>query len=203
MGADATAVDNKGRTPAYLACRAGDLETLSCILGQAPESAKIADAAGHGLVHCAAQYGHLPLLQYLQLSNIVTSADMAASGGGGLTPMHVAALHGHVGCVKYLATLPGLSEPTVDAADDDDRTPILFAAMRGHQTVVEALLEKGAGCDMVDKHGRGVLHYAAGSGEAGLCAALTRVVRNVRNPCERCMVKCCNICALVHCDNYL
>jgi ankyrin repeat protein len=189
MGADAAAVDNKGRTPAYLACRAGDLETFSCILGQAPETGKIADAAGHGLAHCAAQHGHLGLLEFLRVGKHVTPSDIASSGGGGLTPMHAAAMHGHVDCVRHLADLPGISEPTVNAADDDDRTPVMFAAMRGHQKVVETLLEKGAGCDTVDKHGRGVLHYAAGSGAAGLCALLAKAVRDDQPPSERML--CC------------
>lgn len=134
-----------------------------------PATGKVADAKGTTLVHCAARNGHLPLLQYLQLSNVATAADMVAPDNRGLTAMHMAALHGHIACVKYLADSPS---PGVDTADANQRTPLLFAALQGHLEVAEVLVAAGAASDTVDAFGRSALHYAAGCGSAALCSTL-------------------------------
>lgn len=60
----------------------------------------------------------------------------------------------------------------VNLADANGRTPLSWAAGGGHVTIAEALLEKGAKADSLDRYARTPLSWAAANGRAKIVKTL-------------------------------
>ena len=104
--------------------------------------------AGDTILHIAAQYGHLSLVQGIFERFGGTSApydkrlNEKATNGAKRTALHLAAAHGHLDIVKYLVEVAKLS---IRDRDNESYTPLMAAAQRGHLHVIKYLHQKRGG----------------------------------------------------------
>ena len=112
-------------------------------------------------LHLAAQYGHLPHLEFL----LENGADPNIRDARGLTPLMLAILHRQTGPVRPL--LDGGANPNI--GDNDGFAPI-YRAMEGKMDeAVRTLAEGGSRPELLNiragQKGYGLAHRAAGSGD--------------------------------------
>ncbi|CAL4115773.1 unnamed protein product [Meganyctiphanes norvegica] len=108
----------------------GLLHTLNKIINKVNlDLNEIVDTVSRsGLIHIAARYGHIILLEYLVLSG----ANTSICAQGKLTPAHLSALFGHTRCWEYLKCLPGGQEDSLSGMDPE-------SSLKGFQEMVKTL----------------------------------------------------------------
>ncbi|KAJ5701400.1 ankyrin [Penicillium malachiteum] len=87
---------------------------------------------------------------------------------GQMTALHLAAYFG----IKEVALKILQSQRRYDRGDGDGRSPLSWAVENGYRTIVEPLLEKGAGLTLRDNCGRTPLTGATGSGHENVIKLL-------------------------------
>ena len=148
------------RNALHEACEAGNLATLRYMLETMPKSKRLHRARSYdflsedydirsqairlgwqlrGLVHCAAEFGHVHILGYL----LETYKDvMELSDNQNKKALHYAAANGQLEAVHFL--LNHEDKQSCDYQSVDGETPLMLAVKNGHVRVAEALLARGA-----------------------------------------------------------
>lgn len=141
-----------------LAIRKGDHDKVGKILeahsGQISPNAE-ADTAQNRLLHRAARYGHVKVVERLLTEK---GCDANATNKFGMVPLHHAAVNGDPNVIEAL--VKGGAKPYTQ--DDGGRVPLHWATAHGHVEAVKVLLESGAGfnemANVKDKEGWTPLH---------------------------------------------
>ncbi|XP_029000965.1 ankyrin repeat and death domain-containing protein 1A isoform X4 [Betta splendens] len=113
---------------------------------------------GLSMLHCAAQRGHITVLEFIMedLENIcLDRVDKS-----GKTALHLAAENGHFEVVEFLIGMGC----THGLKDKDENTAAHLAAQRGFTELLQMLLETGVEVDEVNREGLTALHLAADGG---------------------------------------
>lgn len=172
LGADATCLDDRGRSTLHAAAEAGADDALRLVLGAAAAAgeqqlvgARDADQ-GNTAAHLACEGDHPACLTLLAEAG----ADVAgALNDNKSSPLHVASYHGSVGCVRVLVAGVGVD---VNQPHDHKKSPLLYAAWRGHLGVVRVLLQHGADPAAAEKDGKTPLIMASWGGHDGIVLEL-------------------------------
>ena len=155
----------------WLACAAGDMETVKSILEQHPLANVnwVGPEKGDAPLHRACRFGHIEIVKEL-MRHPEIKVNQGNTGNGG--PFYLACQEGFVKIVRWLLADPRidptmtqkelatpfyiacqegrhevvsllLGDPRIDPnqADVDEATPFNSACERGHDTVVSLLLE--------------------------------------------------------------
>jgi ankyrin repeat protein len=158
--------DELGRTPAMLACIAGE-EDLAVKLIEKGANLHTADESGKGLMHYACDLGLKDVFRTLVYK---PGMHLAKGDGMGVTPMQILFLRGETGMV---ATLAAQIKQRRGRIEDG---AYLFEALRSQNARLRpalfALLERGLGLDAKDRHGNTLMHEAALSGDQEVVDAL-------------------------------
>ena len=86
-------------------------------------------------LHCAADSGHLSIIEHL-LKNF--DGDINPPTRDGLTPLHCAAQEGHLDIVSYFTAKLDDPNPSIVSKDKlDGRTPLHLAAQNGYLPIVK------------------------------------------------------------------
>jgi ankyrin repeat protein len=111
-------------------------------------------------LHCAAEGGHVAVIDLL----LERGADVNAANdaAGGQRPLHVAAQHGHAAAAARLLERGA----DVRAPIAGGETALHLAARQHHAAVVRLLLERGADANARTEQGATPLHLAAGPAAA-------------------------------------
>ncbi|ETS83858.1 hypothetical protein PFICI_05734 [Pestalotiopsis fici W106-1] len=131
--------DGDGRTALHLAATFADDKTVSWLLEHGADALAV-DREVMAPLHCAAECGHLEIVQLLCQ---VGKADVNAKDGYQTTPLHYAVLGGHEPVVRWLVRE---SEADLNAKNWRDMMPLHYAALCGHEAIVKCLI-KEAGAD--------------------------------------------------------
>eukprot|EP01063_Lacrimia_lanifica_P025107 TRINITY_DN32893_c0_g1_i1.p1 TRINITY_DN32893_c0_g1~~TRINITY_DN32893_c0_g1_i1.p1 ORF type:complete len:559 (+),score=131.85 TRINITY_DN32893_c0_g1_i1:349-2025(+) len=148
-GCDATAVDDRGFTPAQYAAQYG--HPTPPVLGAATAAQRLFLLAGHVDE------------RYEEVQAVLRGGvdPNAAVDGKGKTALHMAAYRGHVRVARALLAKGG----RVGTADRKRRTALHYAAgssnRRGALDVVTALVQHGADVHAKDYNGHKAAHFAA------------------------------------------
>ncbi len=148
QGADANAVDRRGRTPLFYAASRRMVRTLV----EAGANANQTDLMRHRPLHAAVNAGRLDVAKAL----LQLGSDPHAQDRRGLTPLHAAAAKGRVACIEHLVGQGAW--PNV--RDRNGRSPLFYAVAAGHLPAALTLIDKGADLTMIDDHGTPWLHLA-------------------------------------------
>ena len=107
-------------------------------------------------LHAAAQYGRLPVVQWLvqQGGATVNQADIE-----GATCLHDAAREGQLPVVEWLVMKGGASVNQINT--ESNETPLSVAVQCGQLPVVQWLVKQGgAAVNQADRHGNTPLYHA-------------------------------------------
>ncbi|XP_052086590.1 protein fem-1 homolog C-like [Mytilus californianus] len=109
---------------------------------------------GQGPLHCAANEGHLPAVQFL----INHEAKVEAADRREQTPLILASITGHLKVVKYLLCHGG----NINRQDKFGCTGLLRASLGGHLSIVQYFISQGADINIKNyKFGRTALYRAS------------------------------------------
>ena len=154
-GADASATSRTSETPLILAAAAGCVEAVEFLL-MAPSPA-MAAAGGDGKRSEGALAGagppRLPTLQEIESRSTARAAN-------GETALARACVLGHVAVVRRLLDLAP-ARPQTELKDSEGLAPIHRAAWNSHCEVIEALLDRGADIEAVNRNGNTPMARAA------------------------------------------
>ena len=121
-------------------------------------------------LHLASRYNHPNTVEAL----LAGGAAIEATTTSGISPLMLAAEEACVGVVRTLCR----SKASVTTVDNNERTPLSLAAASGNITVLELLLDAGAGADgglnHFNKLGQTVLTVACSFGHAGAVDVLLK-----------------------------
>lgn len=136
------------------ALKKGNGEKVKKLIESSPEldANCCADSADNRLLHRAARYGHLNVVQVL-LNDL--KADPNVTNKFGMTPLHHAAVAGDEKIVQFLIH----SGANGKIADHCGRLPLHWACAYAYLDVARLLIEKGhSRCDLADKDGFTPMH---------------------------------------------
>jgi ankyrin repeat protein len=120
--------------------------------------------AGYTLLHMAAKNVKEEVAAHL----LDQGSDIEARGRDGCTPLHLAAEVYAPAVVRLL--LQTLTKP--DHPTDAEEILIRLAAKKGADVTAKLLIDRGAGLDAVDSHGRTPLHLTARAGNEAVLKLL-------------------------------
>ena len=172
-------VDKNRWTPSIYSTACGHVQTVQLMKQQLNEPREeqyltySVDSRGRSVLHFAAQYGHLHMIEMLSGQGFNVNID----DDEGLTPLHYAAACGHLESVHTLLRLGGRKSMTKVAVNAG--TPLHLAVEGGHKDIVSLLLNEGCPINVVDSKGRSVLHYAAECGQIHMIEMLAEKGLNV------------------------
>ncbi|KAL7795469.1 ankyrin repeat-containing domain protein [Trichoderma afarasin] len=160
-GTDINGRDICGWTPLHYACHIGKTSMhVARLLLEKGASADVRGRDGTAPIHCAADGGHLNMIEIL----LEFRANVDILDGSGSTALHIAALKGSAEVFRllcsqgriirdkqgrtaiHIAAMVGFTaaieywDHDVDCKDYDDKTPLHFAVEFGHRDFVQKLL---------------------------------------------------------------
>ena len=161
-GADPFGVDERERTPLYLAAANAQLGVLQALLARGCDPNQ-RDANGRTPLFAALEHGAdaLPLVRAL----VAHGADAEAMDANGETPLGLALEHQ---ALERWLDWNGWQRPRRPLRDDD----LIRAAKQGADTAVRRLLELGFPVDARDAQGATPLLHACGAGHRDVAAVL-------------------------------
>ena len=161
----------------HLACHQG-YEDIVRIMIEAgiPVSLKEPDDSETQLIHCAAQYGHDTIVDYL----IGKGACVNATKKKGISPLMLACREGHLRAVQRLL---------FHGADCNQRTlqsttPLIDASSQGNVEIVRILLQAGANSNQKTETGSTALYITSRLGSREIVESLLKsgaAVNNIEN----------------------
>jgi ankyrin repeat protein len=105
---------------------------------------------------------------------LAAGAPLCCVDGERRTALHFASRRGDA-CAVVALLEADATGATVNALDREGCTPLFEASLRGHESVVRALLARGARQELQDRDSWAVLHHAAKEGHAGVVELLCAV----------------------------
>ncbi|KAM7423537.1 hypothetical protein PAMA_000066 [Pampus argenteus] len=155
-----TAVDEGdlfGMNAVLLASWFGHLKILQ-ILVSCGAKLNCENKDGLRMLHCAAQRGHIRVLEFIMEDLEDVSLDRVDKSGK--TALHLAAEHGQLEAVDFLIGMGC----THGLKDKEENTAMHLAAQHGHAEVLQKLMETGVDVDERNIDGLTPLHLAADGG---------------------------------------
>jgi ankyrin repeat protein len=162
-GADIEAKDPFRTTALVHFSYAGNYEAVKSLLEQGPD----VDSRGPDgpALFGAASKGFNKIVELLLAKDV----DVNATGSRGATALGNAALAGHTSTVKLLLAQPKIK---LDVTNSAHFTALADACTHSHEGVAIALIQAGAGLEIVDSFGYGPLHSAALNGATNIVKEL-------------------------------
>lgn len=137
-GARVDATDRDGWTPLFDACAEGSTDVIASLLWHGASRRRV-DRKGRGLLHVAAERGHLPAVIVLLESGRI-DVDRRY-GNSQSSALDVAAIAGHVDVLRALVEHGGAQ---VNSAVADGRTTCHRAAFFNQPAIIDELFRAGA-----------------------------------------------------------
>ena len=152
--------DKNGWTPSIYATACGHVQTVVQLIKQQLSEQYLLDSVDNqGLLHFAAQYGLIHMIEILAEQGL----NVNIGDDKGRSPLHYAVAYGQLESVRALLRLGGRESMTKVAGKCG--TPLHQAVAEGHKDIVSLLLNEGCPINVVDSRDRSVLHYAAAVGQ--------------------------------------
>ncbi|CAI5701337.1 hypothetical protein KXD40_007995 [Peronospora effusa] len=155
-GADLSAKNSLGQSPAYVAAANGLHHVLTLLLERGANANEIA-LDGTTPLHVACEKNDDRAAKILVKYN--ARLDMTALSG--CTPLHLAAKKGYSEIVAILLSARAKTDFPIR---ETTTTALLLACMAGHSTVIEQLLDAGADPQVEDADGNTPLHFVSRTG---------------------------------------
>ena len=149
--------DNEGKTALQFAIEKGWTNIIEILIRKGANM-RHEDYNLNTLLHCAANYGDVHVLDYLIEHNGVLVNTRNADGH---TPLHIAAQQGKEEIVRFLIQNAGA---LTNEKEKEQRTPLHLAAMGNHDRVIMEMmtwLPRVNGELTVDNLGNTPLHYCS------------------------------------------
>ena len=146
-GADANAMDKRGKTPLFIAIELGYSKFVEFLLRYGADvNARYNNHFQYTPLHYAAVNGKSEIAELL----IKNGADINGRDKFQNTPVHIAAKRFRAEVVELLLQNGADVNPT----NSHDETPLMLAARYGHPETVEILLKNGARKDLKSDNGK-------------------------------------------------
>jgi ankyrin repeat protein len=144
----------------------GRADQVRHALSDDPDMVGLYSPDGWTLLHLAAHFGQLEVVQMLTSAGADVNARSRNNQGN--TPLHAALPGGHLDIVRLLVH----AGADVNATQEGDATPLHEAALIGSSPLTLLLLEGGASIDARTAQGETALMLAQRSGHEGVAALL-------------------------------
>ncbi|MFK7852817.1 MAG: ankyrin repeat domain-containing protein [Granulosicoccus sp.] len=153
-GADINESDYFVGGPLFIAAGRPDTEVVRVLLERGADPDLVGESGDNTPLHQAAIAGINDNIELL----IKASANMENLNARGDSALHLASADGNLSAMKLLMN----AGADIDAVNDvNQTTPIQAATLNGQIEAVRYLVTNGAGLDVKDAQGRGLLHNAA------------------------------------------
>jgi len=149
-------VKKQRKTDFFNAVKEGNIDMVRTFIERDGTLINATNSAGCQPIHCAAEGGHIAMVEYL----LSQGADINASNRYGRQLIHYAAEGGHIAILEYLLS----QGADINAINSTEEQPIHYAARYGQREVLEYLLERGADLNATNNAGEQPIHYAAWGG---------------------------------------
>jgi ankyrin repeat protein len=135
----------RGRTPALIAAddQLGCIETLRVLIDNKADLSCV-DEDGRTLMHCAAEYGHVDILELLKEHGLNLNSPCLY----GMTPLHSACRMGEDDAAEFLID----NGADYAAKDKFERTPFMVAWQYGNMYLMNVLRDKGSNREIDAAH---------------------------------------------------
>ena len=170
-GADINLKSNEGQSALHEAVSRGQTSVVKLLLEH--EATDIEQTGRYGLTPliCAAQCGHLTILDLLLKSD----ADLSAKSEQDYTALHHAAYHDKLDCVKLLLQ----NKAPIAVRNQNGYAPLHLAALSGSNMCVKYLVDAGAPLEARNAKEYTALSTAASSGQSRVVELLLQAGANV------------------------
>nr|XP_051694637.1 ankyrin repeat and death domain-containing protein 1B isoform X6 [Oryctolagus cuniculus] len=166
-GADQRATTQDGMNALHFAAQSNNVPVVEYLIQDLHLSdLNQADKRGRKPFLCAAERGHVEVIETLTLLNLHSSEKDKE----GNTALHLAARGGHSRAVQLLLT----QRRGVDEVNEDGETPFFLSVQGGHEECSQVLLEAGSDINVRNKLNVSALQTAARNGQASLVKFLLR-----------------------------
>ncbi|XP_069912394.1 ankyrin repeat and death domain-containing protein 1B isoform X2 [Oryctolagus cuniculus] len=166
-GADQRATTQDGMNALHFAAQSNNVPVVEYLIQDLHLSdLNQADKRGRKPFLCAAERGHVEVIETLTLLNLHSSEKDKE----GNTALHLAARGGHSRAVQLLLT----QWRGVDEVNEDGETPFFLSVQGGHEECSQVLLEAGSDINVRNKLNVSALQTAARNGQASLVKFLLR-----------------------------
>lgn len=152
--------------PFHDAAKKDGLEAVKEMLSNHSELLESSDQYRRTVLHSAAGYGALQVINYL----IGKGANLNARDENGNTPLHLAVLRSQDEAVELIIN----ANPDINAVNTDGESPLSLATVYGTPKSLELLLSKKADARIKNKEGNTLLHVAALRGNIEIVREILR-----------------------------
>ncbi|KAK9766033.1 ATP-dependent RNA helicase [Basidiobolus ranarum] len=157
--------DEDGRAPLMVAAIRNRTQVLEFLANCTQVDLELRDNEGNTALYKGCATGATGAVECL----LRAGANVDAENREQSTPLIIAAYNGHSSLCSFLV---GFGHANINHRDVTHKTALSFASFEGHDETVEALLERGAEVDCVDKFGWSALMLAAHAGKASVVQKL-------------------------------
>jgi len=158
-GADIDALDNKSRSPIFLAVKYGHTNTVQSLIDLKANINIRHQGGGFSLLHLASELSHLDVIKVLVKHGADINLKMKYDE---CTPLMIACKKGDLEMAKLLLELGA----DVNQRDNKGRSPLHIACEKDYPELVKLLIGEGkASTDIKDRVGKGAVEYARESSQ--------------------------------------
>ncbi|XP_062603788.1 ankyrin-3-like [Saccostrea cucullata] len=167
-----TAITKTKYTILHIACLHAKYQLCQYILSQYSNILEVVDTNGWNAAHCAAQGGHVRILQLLVDNGLSVSETTKHN----LTVLHIACLSAKYEMCEYiLSQYPSL----LNIIDKTGRNAAHFAAQGGDIRILQLLTDKGLTGTESIRNNSTVLHIACGDAKYEMCEYILSLYPNL------------------------
>lgn len=165
-GANVNAQDRKGNTPLYYAICSKSLACCTILLAAGADP-NVENKDGYSPLYRAAESAPVEIITYLLDKGALTQSSNKRDG---TTPLMIAAINKRTDVVQLLLERGAILDWRSKCGGF--ATALFWACEYGNAECAKVLIQAGADCSLVDRHGRNALHSASQKGADGIVEIL-------------------------------